>query len=51
MGGFAVATIGYVMYVQYDRLIEVVGFLLLSVAVIWDWRIYRVSAPQDQTPE
>ncbi len=51
VGGFAVAAIGYVMYVQYDRLIEVAGFLLLSVAAIWDWRIYRVSAPQDQTPE
>ena len=51
VGGFGAAAIGYVMYVQYDRLVEVAGFLLLSVAAIWDWRICRVSAPQDQTPE
>ena len=51
VGGFGAAAIGYVMYVQYDRLIEVAGFLLLSVAAIWDWRSCRVSAPQDQTPK
>ena len=31
----------YAMYVQYDRLVEVAGFVLLFIAAIWDWRILR----------
>lgn len=49
VGGFGAAIIGYVMYVQYDRLIEVAGFVLLSVAAIWDWRICRLPAAKDRT--
>ncbi len=41
VGGLGAATIGYAMYVRYDRLSEAAGFLLLSVAAIWDWRICR----------
>ncbi len=45
-GGLGAAIIGYAMYVQYDLLTEIAGFLLLSSAAIWDWRIYRAPAPK-----
>ena len=51
LGGSGAAAIGYVMYFQYDRLIEVTGFLLLCVAAIWDWRICHVPAPKEQPPK
>ena len=51
VGGFGAAAISYAMYVHYERLTEVAGFVLLSVAAIWDWRIGRLPARQNQTPE
>ena len=38
-GGTGAAVIAYAMYVHYDRTIEISGFLLLSLAALWDWRI------------
>ncbi|MCK0102135.1 MerC domain-containing protein [Pseudohalocynthiibacter sp. F2068] len=29
----------FAMYVRYDRLVEITGFVLLFLAAIWDWRI------------
>ena len=42
LGGLGAAAVGYAMYVQYARLIELSGFVLLCVAAIWDWRLRRV---------
>jgi len=39
VGGFGAAAIGYAMYVQYDRLIELAGFVLLCLAAYWNWRL------------
>ena len=39
IGGLGAAVIGYAMYVQYSRVTEVSGFILLSTAVFWDWRL------------
>jgi len=47
VGGFGAATIGYAMYVHYERLTEVAGFLLLSIAAIWDWRICSAPTPKN----
>ena len=38
IGAAGAAAIGYVMYVQYDRMIELAGFVLLCIAAFWDWR-------------
>lgn len=45
IGGLGAAAIGYAMYVQYARLIELSGFVLLGVAAVWDWRLRRVRQP------
>ena len=37
-GILGAAVIAYAMYVQYDRITEVLGFVLLSAAVFRDWR-------------
>ncbi len=50
-GGFGEATISYAMYVHYERLTEVVGFLLLSIATIWDWRICSAPASKRHPPK
>ena len=42
VGGLGAAAIGYAMYVQYALLIEIFGFVLLCVAVVWDWRLRRL---------
>ncbi|MCI0431250.1 MAG: MerC domain-containing protein [Rhodospirillales bacterium] len=42
IGGLGVLGIGYAMYVQYERWIEVSGFVLLGIGVLWDWRLRRV---------
>ena len=39
IGAAGAAIIAYVMYVQYDRVIEFSGFILLSLAAFWDWRL------------
>jgi len=31
----------HAMYVQYDRSVEITGFILLFLAAIWDWQIRR----------
>lgn len=36
-----VLLVGYVMWVRFDRLIELAGFVLLAVAVFWDWQCAR----------
>jgi lipoprotein signal peptidase len=41
MGGSGSAIIGYAMYVQYNRLTEITGFLLLCAAVLWDRHIFH----------
>ena len=43
VGGLGAVTLGYVMYVQYDRLIELAGFALLCLAAYWDWRLRPFS--------
>ena len=40
-GGLGAAVIAYAMYVHYDRTIEMTGFLLLSLAAIWDWQLKK----------
>ena len=42
--------IGYAMFVQYARSIELTGFVLLCLAAFWDWRLRRVPAPKARTP-
>ena len=49
LGGLGVLALGYAMYVQYDRLTELAGFVLLSIAAFWDWRIRRASARTART--
>jgi len=39
IGGLGAAIIAYAMYVQYDRLIEISGFVFLSLAALLDWRL------------
>ncbi len=46
-GAGGAAVIGYAMYIQYDRLIEVMGFILLSGAAFWDWRICHSSPSRE----
>ena len=41
IGAAGAAIIAYVMLVQYDRVIEFSGFILLSLAAFWDWRLKR----------
>jgi hypothetical protein len=41
VGGLGLVILGYAMYVQYDRLTELVGFILLCLAAFWDWRLRR----------
>ncbi len=41
IGGLGVGILGYVMYVQYDRLTEIFAFILLCLAAFWDWRLRR----------
>jgi len=41
IGALGVGILGYVMYVQYDRLSEIFGFILLCLAAFWDWRLRR----------
>jgi len=41
IGGLGVVILVYVMYVQYDRLDEIFGFILLCLAAFWDWRLRR----------
>jgi hypothetical protein len=41
------ALIAWVMFGSFDRVLEVIGFLALVSATIWDWRLKRhdVSLP------
>jgi len=41
IGGLGAGIIVYVMYVQYDRVVEFSGFILLSLAAFWDWRLKK----------
>jgi MerC mercury resistance protein len=41
VGALGAAVIGYAMYAQYSRITEVSGFVLLSAATFWDWRLRR----------
>lgn len=41
LGSIGVFILGYAMYVQYDRVTEVAGFIFLSLAAFWDWRLRR----------
>ncbi|NQV83369.1 MAG: MerC domain-containing protein [Rhodospirillales bacterium] len=45
VGAIGAAAIGYVMYGQYDRVVELAGFILLCFAAFWDWRLRRQQAP------
>jgi arsenite methyltransferase len=41
------ALITYVMFVQFDRILELVAFALLAVAVYWDYRLRaRAGRPE-----
>lgn len=41
--------LGYVMFVSFDRVLEVIAFALLAGAVYWDYRLRgRVRHPQPQ---
>jgi energy-coupling factor transporter transmembrane protein EcfT len=42
-GGLGAGIIVFVMYVEYDRIGELAGFVLLSVAALWDWRLKSAS--------
>lgn len=42
-----IATV-YTMYFQYSRILELGGFALLTIAVIVDWRLRKVSSLQIQ---
>lgn len=44
LGSVGVSILGYAMYVQYDRLTEIAGFIFLSLAALWDWRLRRQIA-------
>ncbi|MBZ0215302.1 MAG: MerC family mercury resistance protein [Fimbriimonadaceae bacterium] len=44
VGGLGAIVLGYTMYAQYDRWTELAGFVLLSVAAFWDWRLRYISA-------
>jgi hypothetical protein len=50
IGVLGAMAIGYAMYVQYDRSIELSGFVSLCLAAFWDWRLRRVPAPKVWTP-
>jgi len=44
IGGLGVGILSYTMYIQYNRLTELVGFIFLSLAAFWEWRIrYRIT--------
>ncbi len=45
VGGLGAVAIATVMLVQYDRLIEVAGFVLLCAGAVWDWRSGRNPRP------
>jgi len=45
VGGLGLVILGYAMYVQYDRLTELAGFILLCLAAFWDWRFRRRLKP------
>ncbi len=49
VGPLVIAVLGlglvlWVMYASYNRGIELVGFALLVVATVWDWRVVRRPA-------
>lgn len=48
IGGAGLATVAYVMYGQYNQLLEVAGFAMLCGATFWDWRLGRVPSPDPQ---
>ncbi len=39
LGFVGASTLVYTMYVQYDRIVELFGFVLLCIAAFWDWRL------------
>ncbi len=39
VGFVGAITLVYTMYVQYDRMVELFGFMLLCLAAFWDWRL------------
>lgn len=41
LGSFGTIIIIYVMYVQYDRAVEISGFALLAYAAFWDWQLKK----------
>jgi len=41
LGSFGTVIIIYVMYVQYDRAVEISGFALLTYAAFWDWQLKK----------
>ena len=45
IGTIGAAAIGYAMYVEYARPIELSGFVLLFVAAFWDWRLRPIGRP------
>ncbi len=51
VAGTGAGVLGYVMYVQYDRMIELAGFALLCIAAFWDWRLRHAFAPVIRTSE
>ncbi len=44
VGGLGATVIGYAMYGRYDRLTELVGFVLLCLGAVWDWRLRRATS-------
>jgi len=51
VGGLGAMVIGYVMFIHYDRRIEIAGFLMLCLATFWDWRLCRGPAQGHNTKE
>jgi len=39
----------WIMYGSYSRQIELVGFLLLSLASVWDWRLLTCASESKAT--
>lgn len=48
-GGLGATVLGYAIYVQYGRLTEPAGFVLLCLAAFWDWRLRRGSPSPART--
>ncbi len=46
LGATGLAAIIYAMYIEYHRLTELAGFVLLVAASVWDWSLRRTLFSQ-----